>query len=182
LLRAGAYFSQSWTFGGEPIGSIDVRIEPEEVVLLYQWLSSGDAGSKPVEQRVRIAWTACHLGGHRPWFVCLANSGGRLCGRRVAVLYLAGESFACRRCYGLAYASQQKSPTFRAISRGERRASKIRMELGGSASLFDPFPEKPPRMHWRKYLRLRTQAQGEEDASSALLLQWTLDRTSKIRN
>ena len=182
VLRAGAYFSQPWTFGEEPFGSIGVRVEPEEVILLYQWQSSEDAEWKPVEQRVPIAWTACHLGGRRPWFVCLANSRGRFCGRRVAVLYLAGESFACRRCYGLAYASQQKSPTFRAIFRADRRASKIRMQLGGSASLFDPFPEKPPRMHWRKYLRLRTQAQEEEDASSASLLQWALDRTSERRS
>jgi len=30
---------------------------------------------------------------------------GRYCGRRAAILYGAGELFACRRCYGLSYAS-----------------------------------------------------------------------------
>ncbi|MGA8323256.1 MAG: hypothetical protein WB774_21190, partial [Xanthobacteraceae bacterium] len=32
---------------------------------------------------------------------------------------------------------------------------KILMRLGAKPDLFDPFPEKPPRMHWRTYERLR---------------------------
>jgi hypothetical protein len=63
--------------------------------------------------------------------------------------------FAYRRCEGLAYASQQESPTFRSIS----RSRKIRMQVGGSPNLFEPFPPKPRRMHWRTYNRLR--ARGE---------------------
>lgn len=34
----------------------------------------------------------------RRWFVCSVHANGRYCGRRVALLYLAGELFACRRC------------------------------------------------------------------------------------
>ncbi|MGB8739408.1 MAG: hypothetical protein WCD52_03910, partial [Xanthobacteraceae bacterium] len=52
--------------------------------------------------------------------------------------------FGCRRCYGLAYASQQESPR----ERGLLKAQKILMRLGAKPDLFDPFPEKPPRMHW----------------------------------
>ena len=98
-----------------------------------------------------VTWTACHLGGQRPWFVCSVYCNGRYCGRRAAVLYGAGELFACRRCYGLAYVSQQEAP----MHRGVYRAQKIRMRLGGSANLCEPFPEKPKRMHRRTYLRLR---------------------------
>jgi hypothetical protein len=29
------------------------------------------------------------------------------------------------------------------------------MGLGGSADIFDNFPDKPKRMHWRTYERLR---------------------------
>ena len=82
---------------------------------------------------------------------CAVYSNGRYCGRRVALLYGAGELFACRRCYGLAYASQQETPMYRGVN----RAQKIRMRLGGSANLCEPFPKKPKRMQWRTYLRLR---------------------------
>jgi hypothetical protein len=71
------------------------------------------------------------------WFICSAYSGGRSCDRRVAVLYCAGEVFACRRCYGLAYASQQERPELRSIS----RSWKIRERLGGSANLCDASPK-----------------------------------------
>jgi hypothetical protein len=35
---------------------------------------------------------------------------------------------------------------------------KIRMRLGAGFSFAEPFPEKPPRMHWRTYLRMRAAA------------------------
>jgi hypothetical protein len=41
------------------------------------------------------------------------------------------------------------------MQRGVFKAQKIRTRLGGSVNLFEPFPEKPKRMHWRTYLRLR---------------------------
>jgi hypothetical protein len=155
LLRPDQAFSWSWDRGGEPCGSMFVRTEVDAVVLIFRWRNAGDAEWKLVQQRVPIVWTMCHLGGRRPWFRCTAQSGGRYCGCRVAILYGAGEVFACRRCYGLAYASQQESPKLRRIS----RSRKIRMRLGGSPDLFQPFPDKPRRMHRQTYFRLR--ARGE---------------------
>jgi hypothetical protein len=155
LLRAGQAFSRSWNRSGVPCGSMFVCTEADAVVLMSRWRSPGDSEWKLVEQRVPIVWTICHLGGRRPWFRCTAFSNGRYCGRRVAILYGAGEVFACRRCYGLAYASQQESPRFRKIS----RSRKIRMRLGGGPNILEPFPEKPRRMHRQTYLRLR--ARGE---------------------
>ena len=138
-LQAGQDFSCSWTYGGKPFGSISVRAEADAVVLVFSSRRSEESEWKPVEQRVPITWTACHLGGERPWFVCAVYADGCYCGRRVALLYAAGELFACRRCYGLAYTSQQESPRLRNI----RRSRKIRVTLGGSTNLCEPFPEKP---------------------------------------
>jgi hypothetical protein len=103
-----------------------------------------------VEQRIAIAWTPCRFGGERPWFICSVYANGDYCGRQVAKLYDAGRLFACRHCYRLAYASQQES----ARLRGLWKAQKIRMRLGGSASMLDHFPEKPKGMHWLTYERL----------------------------
>jgi hypothetical protein len=159
----GQPFSCSWT--GEPGAGMTVRSEWDAVVLTYRY-RRGASDWKSIEQRVPITWTPCHFGGHRPWFVCSAYSGVRPCGRRAAVLYGAGELFACRRCHGLAYESQQEVPIERAIS----KAQKIRMGLGGSGDLFRPFPEKPKRMHLRTYLRLLERAETAEDCWKSGLL------------
>src|SRR5436190_19632075 len=149
-LHAGQYFSCSWTRGGEPSGNISVRTEAEAVILIYRSRSSGDTEWKSVQQRVPVTWSACHHGGRRPWFVCSVYSRGRYCGRRVAMLYGAGELFACRRCYGLAYASQHEALHHRGLG----KVQKIRMRLGGSRSMLESFPAKPNGMHWRTYERL----------------------------
>jgi hypothetical protein len=86
-----------------------------------------------------VPWTNCHLGGRRPWFICSVRTNGQHCGRRVAVLYLGGDSFACRKCCGLAYESQQGGLQFRNL----RKAQSIRLRLGGSPDPFTPFPAKP---------------------------------------
>jgi hypothetical protein len=142
-LHAGQGFSLSWSRGGESAGSICVRTEADAVVLMFHARRGGHTEWKSVEQRVPVTWTACHLGGRRPWFCCPVYSSGRYCGRRVALLYGAGELFACRRCCGLAYASQQEALR----ERGLGKAQKIRMRLGGSPSIFDCFPDKPRGMH-----------------------------------
>ena len=104
-LSAGQSFLWAWMSAGERSGSINVRTEQGAVMLIYRARNLLAAEWKPIKQRVPITWTACHFGGQRPWFVCSVRANGRCCGRRVAVLYLAGELFACRRCSGLAYAS-----------------------------------------------------------------------------
>ena len=144
-------FPVSWNCAGVPCGSISVRTESDAVVLIFRSQHPGETKWKSTEQRVPILWTACHLGGRRPWFRCTVYLNGQYCGRCVAVLYGAGDLFACRHCYGLSYASQQESPRSRAI----RRSRKIRMQLGGSPDLLQPFPKRPRGMHQRTYMRLR---------------------------
>jgi hypothetical protein len=163
-LRPHQLFLWSWTRDGGPWGSITVRTGPEAVtgavVLRFRLRGSSGNRWKSVEQRVSISWTKCHLGGWRPWFCCS-------CGRRAAKLYgAAADFFACRHCCGLAYASQQLCTRDRLIS----SARKIRMQLGGGPSLFDPFPDKPRGMHWSTYERLRAQAQASEAHSYTFLM------------
>jgi hypothetical protein len=151
LLHPGQMFPVSWNRAGVPCGSISVRTETEAVVLIFRSQHPGETEWKSTEQRVPILWTACHLGGRRPWFRCAVYLNGQHCGRRVAVLYPAGDLFACRHCYGLSYASQQESPQSRFI----RRSRNTRMRLGGSPDLLQPFPERPRGMHQRTYTRLQ---------------------------
>jgi hypothetical protein len=162
-LAASQNFQECWVYGnGELSGAISVRTEINAVVLIYRARSWDSPEWTPIKQRVLITWTACHLGGQRPWFIC----SSRHCGRRVAILYGAGELFACRRCHGLAYASQREGRRIRSISRSRN----IRVRLGGSPDVLKPFPEKPRRMHWRTYHRLR--ARGEAADAAVLLPQF----------
>jgi hypothetical protein len=169
-LSAGQSFNCSWSFGGRSIGRMGVRTECDALVLTYQLRGWDAVDLRHVQQRVEITWTACHLGGERPWFICSGANGGR-CGQRVAILYGAGGLFACRRCYRLAYRSQRETPRDRSIG----RARKIRMRLGGTPDLLAPFPDRPKGMHRRTYLRLRARAKAAEGASFEFL-QRSVDR------
>ena len=144
------WFSWAWTRDGETVASIQVESGRDQVALKYRSRSYGEEW-RDVRQTVPIEWTMCRFGGERPWFVCSVYSNGNYCGRNVTKLYGAGKLFACRKCYGLAYASQQEPSN----QRGLYRAQKIRRLLGGSASMFEDFPDKPKGMHWRTYDRLR---------------------------
>jgi hypothetical protein len=140
---------------------------------MYRSRNWGATEWRSIEQRVSVAWTACRLGGRRPWFLCSLYSGGRYCGRRVAVLYGAGELFACRRCYDLAYMSQQEP----LHQRGLGKAQKIRMQLGGSPNMLDEFPGMPKGMHWTTYDRLRRAYDVAEARATIGLMRFS--RTSR---
>ena len=105
-----------------------------------------------VPQQIPISWTQCHFGGFRPWLHCL-------CGRRVARLFKGMGGYFCRPCVGNPiYASQSKS------TQGRRHfeACKLRLLLGGIASLAAPFPKRPRGMHRKTYSRLRLRAEALE--------------------
>jgi hypothetical protein len=148
--RSSWWFSWTWSIDGERVASINVEAQHHSVTLKYRSRPYSEDWSN-VEQRVPIDWTPCRFGGERPWFVCAVYSNGLYCGRRVTTLYGAGRLFACRKCYGLAYASQQET----LHERGLGKAQKIRMNLGGSPNMFEEFPDKPKGMHWRTYDRRR---------------------------
>ena len=109
---------------------------------------------RKVPQEIRVSWTRCHFGwGVRPWLHC------PYCQRRVAKLFNGLAGYCCRACVGNPpYASQTKS----AESRRHFEACKLRLRLGGNASLDAPFPERPKGMHRRTYSRLRYRAEQLE--------------------
>jgi hypothetical protein len=163
LLRPDCVSPREVFRDGVPSGDILIMNQPDAILLLYRVHPPGAPESRVVEQRVRIVWTKCRLGGRRPWFKCLITSKGDLCGRRVAKIYGPSPLFACRHCLGLVYESQREPPVDRAM----HRAQMIKMRLGGSNDPLEPFPQKPRRMHWRTYKRLREQACAA-DANGAI--------------
>lgn len=141
---------RNWTRDGERVASINVASDGYSVTLRFRYRSYGDEW-QDIEQRVSLHHAPCRFGGTRPYFVCPGVVNGRRCMRSVTKLYGAGRYFLCRYCYDLPYASQSERPWDRAL----RKAQNIRIELGGSPSLYEPFPDKPKHMHWKTYWRKR---------------------------
>lgn len=156
LLRPGQWFGWAWKRDGKEEASIGVTVLTDAVELSYT-IRPGTEDAEKVRYTVPLTWTSCNYGGRRPWFVC----PGRGCGRRVGKLYLGGKYFLCRHCYDLVYESQREDRAYRLM----RKAQKIRRKLGGSASLAEPFPDKPKWMHWETYDELRWEAHKAEHES-----------------
>jgi hypothetical protein len=156
LLRAGQCFALELNLYSAVVAAITVRAETDQVILSHRHPGC-ERSCTDLEYAVQLDWTPCHYGGTRAWFLCPATG----CGRRVAILYLGGAVFACRYCYQLGYQSQREAPYLRAIG----RAQAIRVKLGGSANLNEPFPWKPEGMRRSTYQRLRRQAEQAESRS-----------------
>lgn len=106
------------------------------------WLK-GTSGLRVDGVSIAIATTPCHFGGERRWFLCPH------CGRRCAVLY---EGYRCRVCIKGRYRVELLSPLDRKIEKARR----LRRRLGQRRpNPMKPFPDKPHRMRWHTYLRLR---------------------------
>jgi hypothetical protein len=143
-LEPGETFGCTWRRrGGEVIASVDLKAETDRVMLNYRQKTGGDwqARRYPVE----IAWTACHYGGQRAWWLC----PGKGCGRRVALLY-GGLRFECRHCHDLAYKSQRQTSDDRAF----QRVDQLRARLGWGPGIIHAPGGKPKGMHWRTFWRL----------------------------
>lgn len=122
------------------------------------------AGELPNEE-VDLAFSGCHLGGQRAWFVC--NRIG--CCRKVAVLYDTPKGFRCRHCANLIYQSTRERPYDRLL----RRARRVRAKVGGGANLLQPFPGRPKGMHLETYINLfATEAQLWGEVSNQAKQRW----------
>jgi hypothetical protein len=156
VLPPGRAASWQWTVNDLVHASIQIRAEAWQVELVYTYTPNGRP-AELVRQTVMLETTPCTLGGSRQWFCCPT------CSRRVAVIYGRGRLFGCRRCKGLAYASQGEADDDRAA----RRAERIRRQLGWEPGILNGPGHKPKCMHWRTYWRLTT----EHDALMAVSLE-----------
>ena len=144
VLVPGRSVSWQWLVNHRPVAGISIRVDwhHHSMVLAYRVKSTGEL----VEQRVYTQTSTCNLGGERRWFTCPR------CTTRVAVLYAPGKHFACRKCYGLGYATQKEGAGDRAASRAE----KLRKRLGWEAGILNGNGGRPKGMHWNTYRRLRS--------------------------
>jgi hypothetical protein len=174
LLKPGTRFSLRWSRAERETDSIGGIVEgaeaPERVILTYRHQRGPGGEWEDVREPVPLTWTACNFGGERPWFIC----PGAGCDRRVAILYGPGRYFLCRHCYDLTYQSQRDNKMYRAL----HRAQKIREQLGGSANMMEPFPEKPKGMHWSTYERLWRQHHEAEIEQLIGMREW-IDKLEK---
>jgi len=142
-LRPGISGSLSWSSRGEITGTIDFRMEENNMILNYRQRPY-DGEWEDIEQVVPITKTPCNYGGYRKWFLCPR------CWKRVGVLYGVQKYFLCRRCYNLTYESSNASPLQRIFD----KARKLREKLGGQPGLMEPIADRPKRMHHKTYNRI----------------------------
>ena len=102
------------------------------------------------------------LGGVRTYFCCPA------CDRQCDLLYMQ-PNLACRRCHGLAFASENETRANRALRKSIKRRERLGQVAGGVVA---PFPCKPKWGRWARYLRIRRQALLEEREHWRTLAVW----------
>ena len=142
-LTPGNSLCWTWSRAGQTTASVNLKVECDRVTLDYRNRPNGGEW-QTMNYPVRLAWTPCHFGGQRAWWLCPAVG----CGRRVAVLY-GGKVFACRHCQRLAYKSQRLAPGDRAL----RRADNLRARLGWVPGVIHGPGDKPKGMQWATFWR-----------------------------
>jgi hypothetical protein len=104
----------SWTYMGEPSGSLTAQICTGSdgnnfyMELDYRTRSWSEEEWRQMKYKVILQSTPCRYGGRRWWFICPNTH----CRRRNSILYQSGDYFVCRKCAHLKYASQEYSGKF----------------------------------------------------------------------
>ncbi len=125
-------------------GSIGYKLwlTPDMPRLALSYTIDGDdpQARKEIKYVIPLIQSDCNFGSTRFWFQCSVYKSGERCGRRVGVIYKAGDYFACRHCYELTYKSRNESRSnkFGVIFKAVKIATK-----------FDELEKKTKRMTWR---------------------------------
>ena len=123
-----------WSKGGEKTGGITVKsfiFEPEKYInFIYSQTDRSTGEKKDFDYKIPLVTTPCYFGGKRYWFICPWSNNGIYCGRRVGVLYLGSDYFACRHCYNLTYNCRNLSGIFKSAGQvvTESELEKLRQE------------------------------------------------------
>lgn len=67
-------------------------------------------------RHIAIVTTPCNYGGVRYWFQCRYEKDGKVCNKRVGVIYRFGDDYACRHCANITYNSQLSGGKYRGYS------------------------------------------------------------------
>ncbi|HAZ28562.1 MAG TPA: hypothetical protein DCY48_02170 [Candidatus Magasanikbacteria bacterium] len=103
--------------------------------------------------------TSCNLGGKRYWFQCPWYRNGVYCGRRVGVLYKAGDYFACRHCCNLSYASKNENRRFKLFEYGKILDLEQKIE-NLESKISTKFYRGKPTNKYRRLIALKKQYYG----------------------
>lgn len=118
-------------------------------------------GPRTLECVLGLSWVSCPYGGHLPLLGCENAS----CDRWVQILY-GREDFLCRRCRRVTYPIQRIAPELRPLA----RAQLLRVRLGGSPDINQPFPSRPKGMHSWTYTQKIAKIFAAERAAAGRLL------------
>lgn len=162
LTAEGCIFEWSWLSNKKTVARIRVSTQKDKLQLSYRARNFG-GGWDDKNYAVSLEYQPCNFGGQRVWFRCPASG----CNRRVATLF-GGDIFACRKCHGLVYESQNEAAFERAI----RKAKRIRERLGWEVDFNGQVGKKPKGMHWSTFNKLSLElAHTERMVSDGLALQ-----------
>lgn len=165
-----------WSSRGTETGRANVTVDSPNSSLNISYYYS-DPWTEPmyVNESITLTSTPCHFGGVRYWIKCG-------CGRRIGILYAGAAKFACRRCYDLAYYSQQDCTPrmFSALRKAWKDEGWLENEY---ANMRVKFWKGRPTKRYRNWLaRLRCYEALSSDASEQLdTLIRCLDGTKKVK-
>lgn len=149
LLKSGMSYTWSWHRDGKKSATITIRVISKDKILL-EYTSTINGEPVPVEESVYLNGSDCNYGGQRLWFSCPR------CQKRVALLYLKGHYFRCRKCHDLSYYSCQESGNFNdmSIRHVNTVLSKLKSEKKYGFDILYHTPRRPRYMHFKTYQRL----------------------------
>ncbi|MDD3284360.1 MAG: hypothetical protein PHZ07_02085 [Patescibacteria group bacterium] len=95
---------------------ITINNKDNNIVLRYTQTNRDTKEKENMDYKIKLTTTQCNYGGKRYWFICPLIKNGKVCGRRVGVLFSIGKWFGCRHCGNIAYSSQMRGGKFRGSS------------------------------------------------------------------
>lgn len=103
--RNNIIWSQNGTETARISYNISTIFNDSYIQLIYKLRHYGEEEWHSFDYKIPLESVPCHFGGIRWYFRCELSKNGKYCGRRVAILYEAGNYFGCRHCADLTYDS-----------------------------------------------------------------------------